>query len=356
MLAILAGGVFLIGSKQLTFSSTYRLRAEFQNVAGLASGADVRVGGIHAGTVRSISLPSRPDAKVTVEMDLSRDTRNVIKENSIASIQAEGLLGDKYVEISFGSDKGRSIKDGDTAGSEPPLEMSALFKKADGILDQTQDAMRSVDKSAKDFQSISGKINQGKGTVGAMVNDKALYHNMTKATATLQEDSEALKHNFLLRGYFKKRGYEDTSELAKHEIAQLPPGPCQKTFTFEAKQLFHNSDTAKLDDNKPLKQVGQFLQTNQFGLAVVVAHGSMKGDADKEQQLTQARAAVVRDYLVQNFRLDDSRVMTKGLGKVDDPNDNAAVEILVYPTAPGHNRPAAGPIGSALETPGTRRP
>src|ERR1019366_7852478 len=63
-LSILAAGVFLIGSKQFLFSSTYRVRAEFPNVAGLTQGADVLVGGTRQGTVNHIELPKRPDGKV----------------------------------------------------------------------------------------------------------------------------------------------------------------------------------------------------------------------------------------------------------------------------------------------------
>ena len=96
-------GVFLIGSKQFLFRSTYRLNAEFQNVSGLTDGAEVRVGGLREGTVKHIDLPSRPDGKVRVAMDLKSDTHNVIKKDSVAAIKSEGLVGDKYVEISFGS-------------------------------------------------------------------------------------------------------------------------------------------------------------------------------------------------------------------------------------------------------------
>jgi len=60
---ILAAGVFLIGSKEFLFSSTYTVRADFKNVGGLADGAQVRVGGIPEGTVKHIVLPKRPETK-----------------------------------------------------------------------------------------------------------------------------------------------------------------------------------------------------------------------------------------------------------------------------------------------------
>src|ERR1035438_6550218 len=95
-LAILIAGVFLIGNTETLFKSTYRVRAEFQNVSGLSNGADVRVGGIHEGTVRKIDLPKHPEGRVTVVMDLERATRAIVRADSLAAIKSEGLLGDKY--------------------------------------------------------------------------------------------------------------------------------------------------------------------------------------------------------------------------------------------------------------------
>ena len=56
-----------------------------------------------------------------------------------------------------------------------------------------------------------------------------------------------------------------------------------------------------------------------------------KGDADKDRVLTEARSMVVRDYLVKNFKLDDTRIKTIGFGKAKEAGDNSAVEIMVYP-------------------------
>src|ERR671924_1469999 len=109
-LLVFAAGVFLIGEKQYLFHATYRLQADFPSVAGLNGGAQVRVGGIHEGTVRQIQLPMRPNEKVRVLMDMEKSTRNVIKHDSVAAIQSEGLVGDKLVVISFGSENSPKVK------------------------------------------------------------------------------------------------------------------------------------------------------------------------------------------------------------------------------------------------------
>jgi hypothetical protein len=40
---------------------------------------------------------------------------------------------------------------------------------------------------------------------------------------------------------------------------------------------------------------------------------------------------VVRNYLVQNFRLEDTRIKTIGLGKTDEGGENGKIGIFVYP-------------------------
>ena len=102
-LAILVVGIFIIGGKQYLFSSTYQLKAQFDNVVGLDAGGDVRVGGVHSGTVRNIVLPHKPGEKVTVIMDLGKSTHEIIKQDSVATIETEGLLGNQFLAISFGS-------------------------------------------------------------------------------------------------------------------------------------------------------------------------------------------------------------------------------------------------------------
>lgn len=285
-LLILTTGIFLIGGKQFLFSRTYRLQADFHNVGELGNGSDVLVGGIREGTVQQINLPGQPDGKVIVVMKMHDATRGIIRKDSIATIKTEGLLGTKYVEISFGSKSGANVQNGDFIRGEDPVDLS---NTANSIADQTK-----LDLS------------------------------------TLQDDMEALKHNFLLRGFFNKRGYEDSSDLTKHSITRLPAKAHTKEFVIDARELFYKPDEAKLKNQKLLNEAGQFLQENKFGLAVVEAEESM-GDSDKDRALTQARSMVVRDYLVNNFRVDDTRIKTIGLGKVMAAGASSTVHILVYP-------------------------
>jgi len=297
-LAFLFVGVFLIGNKDFLFSSTYRLKAEFQNVAGLNNGAAVRIGGIHQGTVKEIDLPSQPDEKVTVIMNVKSETRNIIKKDSRASIKTEGVLGDKYVEISFGSPKAEPIGENGTIASETQRDMS---EQAQAIADEARAGI-----------------------------------------VAFRDNMEALQSNFFLRGFFERRGYSDTAELKEHAIARVPARKPSKEFDFDAKKVFDKPDSAKLKDKKALDEAGQFLEENPFGLAVI-ASSEAKGDTEKLRALTAARAKVVRDYLTENFKLDDKRIKIIGLGK-DKTSERSKLTILVYLST---GRPqASSPTGS----------
>jgi outer membrane protein OmpA-like peptidoglycan-associated protein len=219
--------------------------------------------------------------------------------------------------------------------------MADMLKKANGMLDSTQQVTQHLN-------SVSAKIDAGQGTAGALVNDKQLYSNLEQSTAALhatmlqaqigvtdfQENMEALKHNFLLSGFFKKRGYVDSASLTANRISGLPPGTPLQTFTYTAKQLFDARDSAKLKNQKSLNAGGEFLAGNQFGFAVVVVSTGMEGDTQRNQVLTEARAMVVREYLVENYGFDDSLLKTLGMGKqagASLESDWGSIQILIFP-------------------------
>ncbi len=242
-LLILTFVVFRIGDKDFLFSSTYRLQAPFDNVAGLGNGAEVRLGGVRVGTVDLIRLPGQAGEKVLVVMDVESSTRKLIRKDAVVSIETEGLLGNKHVTIMAGSKDAPPVNEGDTLQSQPPLDFSDLIKKTEGILDTTQSALHNVNDATADMRSITTKIDRGQGTAGALINNREIYEQVratvaesrdtvTQAKAGMtafQENMQALKSNWFLRGFFKNRGYKDATELTKHAIAKLPEHPCRKS-------------------------------------------------------------------------------------------------------------------------------
>ncbi|MEN3336041.1 MAG: phospholipid/cholesterol/gamma-HCH transport system substrate-binding protein [Blastocatellia bacterium] len=342
--------IFLIGNKQFLFKRTYRISAPFDNVAGLEGGAPVRAGGVRIGTVQKMNLPHQPGDKVTVEMELENSTREVIKQDSIASIETEGLLGSKYVAISFGTLEAGQIRDGDTIESRPAFDYADLAKSANEMIDTAKEvidsskiAIANVNEASDYLRAITGKINSGQGTIGALVNDRTFYRDLQATVSqarvgitSFQDDMEALKHNFLMRGFFKKRGYYDSSELTDHAVGKLPSRSPVKQFVFAGRDLFSKPDTAKLGKEKLLNQVGAYLESNPYGLAVVVAHTGVKGEKEDNLKLSQARAMVVRQYLAQKFKVDDARIRTMGSGEKEQAaSQEGDVAIVIYPADAG---------------------
>ena len=191
-LAAACGAIFLIGDKSLLFTHTYRLYANFSDVAGLQGGAPVQVAGIQEGAVRRIFLPSSPGAPVRVEMKLKDSTQRVVKQDSRASIKTEGLVGDQFITISIGSPKSPPVRSGDTIQGMTPLQMSDLLRRANTLLEHADTtigsmngAMGYISKAAGNLDSITGKIDKGQGSLGALVNNPALFNHFDQAAGNL---------------------------------------------------------------------------------------------------------------------------------------------------------------------------
>jgi len=117
----LGGGSLPDRGEAFLVPKTYRLEAEFQNVVD-SQRRRLRVGGIHLGTVKYISLPNGPSGKLTVVMEWPAP-----QEHHPAKFhghdQDRGFIGDKYVEISFGSEKAPQSRAATIKG-ETPVDFS----------------------------------------------------------------------------------------------------------------------------------------------------------------------------------------------------------------------------------------
>jgi outer membrane protein OmpA-like peptidoglycan-associated protein len=147
--------------------------------------------------------------------------------------------------------------------------------------------------------------------------------------------------------------------LTANKISGLPRNAPSMVFNYTAQQLFDTRDSAKLKNQKSLNAAGEYLAKNKYGFAVVVTSAGAEGDSKKQLVLTEARAMVVREYLVDNYGFDDSQLKTIGMGKRtglnSGPNSDAewgSVQILIYATGtemPAESDATIG-VSSASET------
>lgn len=198
--------IFFIGNNQNLFSSKFKVNANFRNVSGLQVGGQVRFSGISVGTIENIAIVN--DTTVNVTAVLNNDVKKFIKIDSEASITSAGVIGDKILMISQGNVDSPAVSDGATIPSSEPVEFDAILSS---IKVSAQNAEVITDELAV---MIMG-INQGEGTIGKLLNDDGVaedlektIENLKKGTKGLEQNMEAAKNNFLLRGYFRKQERE----------------------------------------------------------------------------------------------------------------------------------------------------
>jgi phospholipid/cholesterol/gamma-HCH transport system substrate-binding protein len=89
---------------------------------------------------------------------------------------------------------------------------TVIFKNIKGTLAQLQQASKEVNQFTVNLKTTSEKLNQKDNMAGVLLNDpaaassvKITLQNLEAASHKLDEDLEALQHNFLLKGFFRKK-------------------------------------------------------------------------------------------------------------------------------------------------------
>lgn len=212
---IFALAIFLIGRQKNLFNPTFHLTTTFRNVSGMQVGNNIRFSGINVGTVDHIKIIN--DSTVQVDMIIQKSVQPFIKIDCMAAIGSEGIIGDRILLITQGSADAPPTKDGDLLSSAEPVEVDAIMQSlsitavnAEVITDQLAEIMVT--------------INQGEGTLGMLIQDTTIAKNINKTIINLRSTSkgldqnmEAAKSNFLLRGFFKKKEREAAKKAKEQE-------------------------------------------------------------------------------------------------------------------------------------------
>lgn len=253
-LAVFASAIYFVGKQKNLFGSTLHLKAKFKTVSGLKVGNNVRFSGINVGTVSEIELTS--DTSVMVVLLIKKQVQQFIKTDATASIGSDGLMGDKVLTISPGTIANSQVKDGDLINSKKPIDMedvmSSLKTSVDnaGIItaqlaqftskmnsgngalsklisdeefsNSLKTTLTNLENSSNEFAKFTVKMNDGKGALSKLMSDEefgktldSTMANLQTGTKGLSDNMEAAQHNFLLRGFFKKKEKAEAKRLAE---------------------------------------------------------------------------------------------------------------------------------------------
>ena len=441
-LVLLGTGLFLIGDRRQAFGEHVEYYSEFQNLAGLTTGAAVRVGGLNAGEVVNIGVPDSPPSRFRVKWRINSRLCGLVRGDSIATIETEGVVGETFLAVRPGTSHAVRAAALTTIPSKEPMELSELLNRGDGLLNDVQSTLKEVGSKLSgtldeatttigNVNDIAVGLKQGKGAAGMLLRDQEFANhirqtltnstssvdeilaglkagrgpagvllrdetvagqirdavkNVQQATADLghavrqadalvadlkaqqipqkasgaidnlnqsaqqvhqmiseinhpdsqgltaganireslenvnaaslnmADDTEALKHNFLLRGFFRRRGYYNLDHISAEKYRQdaVFTNRANSRAWLPASELFQDGSGGREELSAAGKALLDGMLTENgdsiFDSPIVIEGYCNSARASDQMRLSRARAILVRQYLQARFQLDSDNL------------------------------------------------
>lgn len=206
-LVTLMGAIFLLGSRTQYFQPQYTLKAVFSNVGFLLEGSGVYLAGVQVGRVGQIRFFEDVAAqKVLVVLKVARDYQDRIRQDSMAVITSSGLLGDKYIDITLGSESEPELQDGMFIRTQEPTEYTQLLRKGEQVLENTIEITSSLAALTSGYRSsqapqavadlltslaqIAKAIETGEGLIHSLIyaqGNERIFTDLATAIAALRD-------------------------------------------------------------------------------------------------------------------------------------------------------------------------
>jgi phospholipid/cholesterol/gamma-HCH transport system substrate-binding protein len=214
-MALFVLAIFIIGKQKNLFNPVFNLTTTFYNVSGLQVGNNIRFSGITVGTVDNMIIIN--DSTVKVSMMIKKEVHQFVKSDSKVAIGSEGLIGDRLLIISQGSFDAPLAREGERLESVEPVE-------TDAIMSSLKVTAENAEVITQELAEIMTKINGGDGTLARLIQDTTIAKNidqtiinLKKSSKGLDENMEAVKHNFLFKGFFNKKARAADKKAAEEK-------------------------------------------------------------------------------------------------------------------------------------------
>jgi len=205
--AILTTLLFLLTSSSgmSLFSHKLTITTYFENAAGLRAGAAVNLQGVTIGNVKSVTVTSAQDRKLTpvqVVMKIDPKYQAGLHTDSKAALSTVGVLGDTIVDINSQVATGPMLRDGDELKTEETPSIQDVVKASQGTIESLNIILAKMNNIVDNLQS-------GNGSVGKLLNDPELYNRFDAAAGEIQKLTAKLNSNNNTVGKF----FNDNAEM-----------------------------------------------------------------------------------------------------------------------------------------------
>jgi phospholipid/cholesterol/gamma-HCH transport system substrate-binding protein len=249
LLASLA--LIMSGGEKSFFEGSNRYKVIYSQVDGLQAGSTVKIAGFRVGSVEDLHF--KDDGSIEVVITVLKKYTRFVRKDSLAQIGTQGVLGDKYVNITVGNQNLPLLENGSIITPENAKEFKDYLTKGDQLIENlnkgvahmesilssfnregraekffknlsaTAESMSSATKdlpivskemqiSANHIKSIMSKIDRGEGTMGAIINDPSLYDDLKSLLG-------GANRNRILK-YFIKKSVEDSRAASQESVRQ----------------------------------------------------------------------------------------------------------------------------------------
>ena len=229
-LALFGAAVLSLTAQRGPWLPRYTLVGYFDNGQGLIDGAPVRLAGKDIGIVQTVTFaPPGSDKPVLVKLRIDRSVQDRIRKDSTATIGTIGLLGDKYVELSMGSEDQPVLSDMAEIATITPADLFAVVAKGtealDGVAALAANVNRAVDQfneskggarmadAAKGVSKIVDQVQQGRGLLHSLIYDDYKgggVESISRSLATLEGVMNEIARG---RGLAHKMIYEEETKI-----------------------------------------------------------------------------------------------------------------------------------------------
>src|SRR5688572_7147639 len=193
--AALAYAIIRIGGPASFFSDKIRLTSYFDSASGLRPGNDVWLDGLLVGKVSDVRPNRDPNimGKVAIEMEIDASYNDSIRKDSVIGIESNGLLGDKTIQITSGSETAEIVGDGGVLQGTEVGGIPKIIQGTEDIIGNFRVLSDNLTKISENVITISESVNRGEGTFGKLLNNSEIHDNLNLTVLEIQKLVEEIR-------------------------------------------------------------------------------------------------------------------------------------------------------------------